>query len=199
MSVDSTIGDMQNHLHNVNSSFILLKALCLLGLLSFSQISFAEQWYHVELVVFEQLDSVSDEQAPVARVPNASLDPNTTNDMMQPAANKTLTGSASRLKKSPRYQVHYHQSWKQPIKTKANAKSIAINNSLINGRVRLHKGTYLYATVDLQLDRVTQTDDWSEVGGQRRHYLKETRRVRRDKLHFFDHPHLGALLKLTPI
>ena len=199
MSADSTIGDMQNHLHNVNSSFILLKALCLLGLLSFSQISFAEQWYHVELVVFEQLDSVSDEQAPVARVPNASFDPNTTNDMMQPAANKTLTGSASRLKKSPRYQVHYHQSWKQPIKTKANAKSIAINNSLINGRVRLHKGTYLYATVDLQLDRVTQTDDWSEVGGQRRHYLKETRRVRRDKLHFFDHPHLGALLKLTPI
>lgn len=199
MSADSTIGDMQNHLHNENSSFILLKALCLLGLLSFSQISFAEQWYHVELVVFEQLDSVSDEQAPVARVPNASLDPNTTNDMMQPAANKTLTGSASRLKKSPRYQVHYHQSWKQPIKTKANAKSIAINNSLINGRVRLHKGTYLYATVDLQLDRVTQTDDWSEVGGQRRHYLKETRRVRRDKLHFFDHPHLGALLKLTPI
>ena len=199
MSVDSTIGDMQNHLHNVNSSFILLKAMCLLGLLSFSQISFAEQWYHVELVVFEQLDSVSDEQAPVARVPNASFDPNTTNDMMQPAANKTLTGSASRLKKSPRYQVHCHQSWKQPIKTKANAKSIAINNSLINGRVRLHKGTYLYATVDLQLDRVTQTDDWSEVGGQRRHYLKETRRVRRDKLHFFDHPHLGALLKLTPI
>ena len=199
MSVDSTIGDMQNHLHNVNSSFILLKAMCLLGLLSFSQISFAEQWYHVELVVFEQLDSVSDEQAPVARVPNASFDPNTTNDMMQPAANKTLTGSASRLKKSPRYQVHCHQSWKQPIKTKANAKSIAINNSLINGRVRLHKGTYLYATVDLQLDRATQTDDWSEVGGQRRHYLKETRRVRRDKLHFFDHPHLGALLKLTPI
>ena len=199
MSVDSTIGDMQNHLHNVNSSFILLKALCLLGLLSFSQISFAEQWYHVELVVFEQLDSVSDEQAPVACVPSALFDPNTTNDMIQPAANKTLTGSASRLKKSPRYQVHYHQSWKQPIKTKANAKSIAINNSLINGRVRLHKGTYLYATVDLQLDRVTQTDDWSEVGGQRRHYLKETRRVRRDKLHFFDHPHLGALLKLTPI
>ena len=199
MSVDSTIGDMQNHLHNVNSSFILLKALCLLGLLSFSQISFAEQWYHVELVVFEQLDSVSDEQAPVACVPSALFDPNTTNDMIQPAANKTLTGSASRLKKSPRYQVHYHQSWEQPIKTKANAKSIAINNSLINGRVRLHKGTYLFATVDLQLDRVTQTDDWSEVGGQRRHYLKETRRVRRDKLHFFDHPHLGALLKLTPI
>ena len=199
MCADSTIGDMQNHLHNENSSFILLKALCLLGLLSFSQISFAEQWYHVELVVFEQLDSVSDEQAPVACVPSALFDPNSTNDMIQPAANKTLTGSASRLKKSPRYQVHYHQSWEQPIKTKANAKSIAINNSLINGRVRLHKGTYLFATVDLQLDRVTQTDDWSEVGGQRRHYLKETRRVRRDKLHFFDHPHLGALLSLTPI
>ena len=119
--------------------------------------------------------------------------------MIQPSANKTLTGSASRLKKSPRYQVHYHQSWEQPIKTKANAKSIAINNSLINGRVRLHKGTYLFATVDLQLDRVTHTDDLSEVGGQRRHYLKETRRVRRDKLHFFDHPHLGTLLSLTPI
>ena len=199
MPADCTIGIMQNHQYTTTSFLSLLKALCFMSLLFFVQNSLAEQWYHVELVVFEQLDSVSDEQAPVARVPNASFDPNTTNDMMQPAANKTLTGSASRLKKSPRYQVHYHQSWKQPLKTKANAKSVAINNSLINGRVRLHKGTYLYATVDLQLDRTTQTDDWSEVGGQRKHYLKETRRVRRDKLHFFDHPHLGALLKLTPI
>ena len=199
MPADCTIGIMQNHQYTTTSFLSLLKALCFMSLLFFVQNSLAEQWYHVELVVFEQLDSVSDEQAPVARVPNASFDPNTTNDMMQPAANKTLTGSASRLKKSPRYQVHYHQSWKQPLKTKANAKSVAINNSLINGSVRLHKGTYLYATVDLQLDRATQTDDWSEVGGQRKHYLKETRRVRRDKLHFFDHPHLGALLKLTPI
>ena len=152
---------MQNNQYTTTSFLSLLKALCFMSLLFFVQNSLAEQWYHVELVVFEQLDSVSDEQAPVARVPNASFDPNTTNDMMQPAANKTLTGSASRLKKSPRYQVHYHQSWKQPLKTKANAKSVAINNSLINGRVRLHKGTYLYATVDLQLDRATQTDDWS--------------------------------------
>lgn len=190
---------MKAHRNNASSSLLLLKTFSFLGLFAFNHASFAEQWYHVELIVFEQLDSASDEQAPVTRVPNASFDPNTTNDMMQPAANKTLTDSAARLKKSPRYQVHYHQSWKQPIKTKANAKSVAINNSLIDGRVRLHKGTYLYATVDLQLDRATQTDDWSEVGGQRKHYLKETRRVRRDKLQFFDHPHLGALLKLTPI
>jgi hypothetical protein len=187
-------------LRSQSTSFLLLlKTLFFIGLMTVSYATYAEQWYHVELIVFEQLDSVSDELAPVARVPNATYTPNSTSDMIQPAANSTLNDSAARLKNSRRYQVHYHQSWKQPIKTKANAKSVAINSNLIDGRVRLHKGTYLYATVDLQLDRASRQDDWSETGGTRKPYLKEARRVRSGKLQFFDHPNIGALLKLTPL
>ena len=71
---------------------------------------------------------------------------------------------------------------------------------MIYGRLRLHKGTYLYATLDLQLNRVSrQNNNWSDANAVRKPYLQEARRVRSIKLHFFDHPNLGALLKLTPI
>lgn len=168
----------------------LIRLFSLMALLMFSQASSAERWYHVELIVFEQLDSVSDELAPVATVPNASLTPNSNNDLIQPAANATLNESAAKLKNSQHYQVRYHQAWEQPIKTKSEAQAISINNAMLNGRVRLHKGTYLYATVDLQLN--TSGDDHKP-------YLKQSRRVRSGQLQFFDHPNLGALLKLTPL
>ena len=199
MPVDRTIGAMLKLRYQSTSFFLLLKTLSFVGLMALSQATSAEQWYHVELIVFEQLDSVSDELAPIARVPNTTYTPNSTDDMIQPAANSTLLDSAAKLRNSRRYQVHYHQSWKQPVKTKANAKSIAINSNLVDGRVRLHKGTYLYATIDLQLDRALRQDDWSDTGGERKPYLKETLRVRSGKLHFFDHPNIVALLKLTPI
>lgn len=199
MPVNSTIVPMKKCRRSTTLFLQLLKTIGFAGFLTFSQISFAEQWYHVELIVFEQLNSVSDELAPVARVPGASFSPGSTNDFIQPAANSTLTDSAAKLRNSSRYQVHYHQSWKQPIKTKSKAKSVKIGSPLIDGRIRLHKGTYLYATVDLQLDRFIHNQEWSDTGGERRPYLKETRRVRSGKLQFFDHPNIGALLKLTPL
>lgn len=185
--------------HTSSPFFLLLKVFSLLCFLTVSHATFAEQWYHVELIVFEQLDTASDELSPTARIPNATFTPTSTNDVIQPAANSTLTDSVAKLKKSSRYHVHYHQSWKQPIKTKSNAKSVGIRSNLIEGRVRLHKGTYLYATVDLQLNRPTQSNDWSDTGGVRKPYLQESRRVRSGQLQFFDHPNIGALLKLTPI
>jgi hypothetical protein len=98
--------------------------------------------------------------------------------------------------------VHYHQSWRQPIKTKSQAKSIKITstNGMITGRIRLHKSTYLYATIDMQLNRARHQDNnWSDTGAVQKPYLQEARRVRSKKLHFFDHPNMGVLLKLTPL
>lgn len=181
-----------------NSSYARLFT-ALLAYLFISSSAYAQQWYHIELIVFEQLDTVTDEQSPVGSVPGASFSPLTQNELIHPAKPQTLLDTARSLKQSGRYQVHYHEAWQQPILTKASAKSIKVDSDMVSGRLRLHKGTYLYATVDLQLNRVMQNNDWSEVGGVRKPYLKEARRIRSKKLHFFDHPHLGALLKLTPI
>jgi hypothetical protein len=198
-SVDRTIAFMLKLNALFNLLLPLLKIIGTVSLLTASHSSFAEQWYHVELIVFEQLDSTSDEKAPIATIPDTFHTPDSTEDLIQPAANETLTDSAAKLEKSGRYQVHYHQSWKQPIETKANAKSVSIASGMIEGRILLHKGTYLYATVDLQLDRPDQISEWSDSAEMRKPYLKESRRVRSDKLQYFDHPHMGALLKLTPI
>jgi len=189
------------HTH-IKATALTLKLTSLIGLMLFSQLSYAQQWYHVELIVFEQLESVSDEQASNAVVPAASYSPSTNNALIKPSKNSTLLDSASKLKRSPFYQVHYHQSWRQPIQTKSQAKSLQIvsANDMIHGRIRLHKGTYLYATLDLQLNRISrQNDNNSGISSIRKPYLQDARRVRSKKLHFFDHPNLGALLKLTPI
>jgi hypothetical protein len=189
----------QTHL---KATLLILKSISLMSLLLFSPLSSAEQWYHVEMIVFEQLNTVTDEQTPVNSAPRGSFSPGAANELIQPSKNSTLLDSAQKLKRSPSYQVHYHQSWQQAIKTKSQAKSITIKsaNEMVQGRIRLHKGTYLYATVDLQLNRVSRQDSsWSDVGGVRKPYLQEARRVRSKKLQFFDHPNMGVLLKLTPL
>lgn len=152
--------------------------------------AYAAQWYHVEVVVFEQLDAVSDEAAPEKMVPSASLTPESNTDLIQPAAVKTLVNDAARLKRTGSYRVLYHKAWQQPIQTKSQAKSVQLSNAAIHGRVRLHKGTYLYATVDIQQQQLTLTG---------LPYLQQAQRVRAKKTHYFDHPQLGVLLKLTPI
>ena len=202
MPVDCTIGLMPLFQTALKATLLILKSICLMGLLLFSPLSSAEQWYHVEMIVFEQLNTVTDEQTPVSSALRGSFSPGAANELFQPSKNSTLLDSAQKLKRSPSYQVHYHQSWQQAIKTKSQAKSITIKsaNKMVQGRIRLHKGTYLYATVDLQLNRVSRQDSsWSDVGGVRKPYLQEARRVRSKKLQFFDHPNMGVLLKLTPL
>ena len=202
MRVDCTIDIMPIFKTPLKAILLILKSINMMSILLFSPLSTAEQLYHVEVIVFEPLNTVTDEQAPVASVPKGSFLPGAANELFQPSKNSTLLDSARKLKRSPFYQVHYHQSWQQVIKIKSQAKSLTIksDNQMVQGRIRLHKGTYLYASLDLQLNRVSrQNNSWSEIGGVRKPYLKEARRVRSKKLHFFDHPNIGVLLKLTPI
>lgn len=165
--------------------------LLLLGLFFISSPSAdASQWYHVEVMVFEQLDAISNEAAPERMVPSATLTPESNTDHIRPTAINTLVNDAARLKQTGSYRVLYHKAWQQPIQTKSQAQSVQISNATIHGRVRLHKGTYLYATVDIQLQ---------QLGLNGLPYLQQSQRVRAKKTHYFDHPQLGVLLKLTPL
>ncbi len=176
----------------MKSKSLIIKVLLTLFVSLSHGISHAEQWYHVEVIAFEQLNASTDEQWPVLNsLPNASLTPSMATQIIQPAKTNTLNNSAQRLRQSSQYRVHYHRAWQQPIKTKRSAKSIKLSSpdSRINGSLRLYKGTYLYASVNLVLNN-------SSVHTPN---LVESRRVRSKKLHFFDHPRIGFLLQLTPI
>ena len=179
-------------------------------ILTFSMSSHAAQWYHVELIVFEQLDTVTDEQWPqMPELKTAPLTPQSISKLIQPTKNETLLDSVERLNRSARYQVHYHSAWQQPIMRKRSAKFIDIHSDdeLIQGKMRLYKSTYLHAALDLWLvENTAQVNSWSDVSPDgvdidmpRNPHLLESRRIRSKKLYFFDHPKMGALLKLTPI
>tara|TARA_R110001606_G_scaffold361754_7_gene515411 strand:- start:333426 stop:334031 length:606 start_codon:yes stop_codon:yes gene_type:complete len=173
--------------------------------------SYADQWYHVELVVFEQLSTGTNEQWPAMSGNDitASLAPGMASSYIQPATNNTLNTIASRLSSSSQYRVHYHQSWQQYIMRQGGAKAVKIAsaNGLIEGTVRLDKATYLHASVDLWLKlNASQVNSWSDASSTgtnfnapRNPHLVESRRIRSNDLDFFDHPKMGALLKITPI
>lgn len=181
------------------------------AILFFSAQAQADQWYHVELVVFEQLDAITDEQWPLMsdEVMTGSLDPNMATSLIQPASNDSLNNIAARLSRSSQYRVHYHDSWKQYIMKKGRAQAVNItsNDGLVEGTIRLDKATYLHASLDLWLKLNTDSiNSWSDSSPQgtditalRNPHLEESRRIRSNKLYFFDHPKTGAILKLTPI
>ncbi len=205
--------DNRRHLKDYTlamKSHLLTHFLVVLSLLSFSINSFAAQWYHVELIVFEQLDTITDEQWPeMGEQKIVALTPQTASILIQPAKNESLLSQVSRLKRSPSYRVHYHQAWQQPIMKKRYAKAVAVTSEdeMINGSIRLYKSTYLHASLNLWLNENTSDiTSWSDISPDgevidwpRNPNLKESRRIRSKKLYFFDHPKLGALLQLIPI
>jgi hypothetical protein len=191
-------------------SDFLTRLLLAVSLITISVSAQADQWYHVELIVFEQLSTVTDEQWPyMTEMSPPTITPDSKNSFMIPAGISTLVGSKKRLDRSPVYRVHYHRAWQQPIKRKGSESAVAIqsDDGMINGSIRLYKSTYLHALVDLWLiENKALINSWSDVApegemieGVRNPHLEESRRIRTQKLYFFDHPKLGALLEITPI
>ena len=170
----------------------------------------AEQWYQVELVVFEQLATVTDEQWPkMTELPTASLTPASASQIIQPAKTDTLRSVVSKLQRSPQYKVDYYQAWKQPILNPQRAKAVGIHSEkdLIDGSIRLYKETYLHVELNLWLKQQDgQVNSWSDaspegvdIGAPRNPHLQQERRIRSSKLFYFDNPKIGALLEITPV
>ena len=194
----------------MHKQYLFIKTLVSIGLLALSFQTHAEQWYHVELVVFEQLNTVTDEEWPQTEpLETVPLTSGMATPLIQPAENESLVNAAQRLDRSSRYQVHFHEAWQQPILEKRLAQAVAVQseNELIDGNIRLYKETYLHAQLDLWLmQNAGLANAWSDaspegidISAPRNPNLKESRRIRSKKLYFFDHPKLGALVQLTPI
>ena len=69
-----------------------------------------QQWYHVEMIVFENSDVITDEQwpeMPVTYKPEL-VEQGDEVDLLEEevVATESLNAIASRLTKSPRYQIH---------------------------------------------------------------------------------------------
>lgn len=187
-----------------------MRFFSILLLWSLSGHSYAQQWYHVELVVFEQLTSYTDEKWPaMPNIASVTPGPGLSNAFIVPAKNQALLNTATSLNRSANYQVHYHQSWRQAIMLKRSAEAVNVQsaNGMVKGTIKLFKATYLHAALDLWLmENEVHIDSWSDITPQGESLnivhnpnLVESRRIRSKKLYFFDHPKMGALLQLVPI
>jgi hypothetical protein len=186
-----------------------VQALLISCLLAISSNAFAQQWYHVELIIFERYSGVGEEQWPLmTNIRQGSLSPKMSNTDIQPAE-LTLTAKANRINNAGDFRVLYHEAWKQPIRSKGSAKTIQINalNNLIEGSLKLYQVSYLHADLDIWFkENEPELQQWQtalpegiEVSGPRNPNLYEIRRVKSDTINYFDHPRMGALIQLTPV
>jgi hypothetical protein len=193
---------------NLNTFFLRVALLATLSILSTS--AFAQQWYHVELVVFERLSGANAEHWPVMNnIRSGSLSPQMANNQIQPAAVETLAGVSQRLQNASNYRVHYHKAWQQPMLSKGSARSIQINsdNGLVEGALKLYRVNYLHADIDLWFkENGSSLSNWNaatpdgvDLGGPRNPNLSQIRRIKSKALNYFDHPRIAAILQLTPV
>jgi hypothetical protein len=104
-----------------------------------------------------------------------------------------LSAVEDTLRRSREYQPVAHIGWTQPGYSLNAAPGVALADllpaSAISGRVALSRGHYLH----LNLDLVYQ----SPSSGQ--HYvMRQSRRMRSNEKHYFDHPYFGVIAIVTP-
>lgn len=181
-------------------SLHLVRSMVFVALMSFGVAAQAQQWYHVELIVFEVLNPADNEQSPVFALQDpAPLRVGMANNAIQPASNKNLTDIAQRLRNSAGYRVISHETWQQAVGNRNRAQAVAIEADRVKGQVRFHIATYLHANLDLWLQEGNRSVDSDSFQTFHQPRLLELRRIRSRQVHYFDHPRFGAILQLIPV
>lgn len=143
---------------------------------------------------------------------------------MLPSSRYKLGGVNKVLRLSSGYRPVYHVAWQQPELTKSRAKKVHIKNpqAKINGTVSLRGGYLLHLDLDISyfIDLLTESvtsyteeevfEEGASPGKAREEIIteeiimsgtyaqmKETRRIKLNELHYFDHPLFGVIMRVT--
>ncbi|MCK5479941.1 MAG: hypothetical protein KAJ06_02310 [Gammaproteobacteria bacterium] len=119
----------------------------------------------------------------------------------------TLENISYALDHSGRHSVLFHRAWRQLAYDKAHAVAYPIHSFTENGRdsiegiIKLVRERYLHLDVNLQLMSASQGREVlysTDTGSEPAFELSETRRIRSNVLHYFDHPRFGMIARVTP-
>ena len=218
--------ESQSGSSRINSGTHMLKILLGSLLLLSSNLAFAK-WYQVEMVVFEHLAAdtsgefwKSDDAPDYSNAIKLVTDPDGPNAFkMLPSRKHKLGGVNKVLKLSREYRPVHHVAWQQPELTASRAKKVHIKNpdAKIDGTVNLRGGHLLHLDLDITyfVDLFTESitsytdENVSEEGGTLEKdreeiimsgtyaQMKETRRIKLNELHYFDHPLFGVVMRVT--
>jgi len=141
-----------------------------------------------------------------------------------PSSVYKLSGVYSELKASSAYRPILHLAWQQPQLTQSQARYVHItktdgasqgaegSNALVklDGVIRIRSSTFLHADVDLFyfVDPVSASFIRENAGllstegiltpvAAEFAELKETRRMKLNELHYFDHPVFGVFMRVS--
>ena len=119
----------------------------------------------------------------------------------------SIENISNALQRSGRYSVLFHRAWRQPANDKAHAVAYPIHSLAENGQdsvegiIKLVRERFLHLDVDVQLMSAAQGREvlYSDSPNSQPVFeLIETRRIKSNVLHYFDHPRFGMIAKVTP-
>ncbi len=137
-----------------------------------------------------------------------------------PASMYKLGGVYSELRSSSEYRPILHLAWQQPQLTQSRSKYVHIrkadgiaqqddsDNALVklDGVIRIRSSQFLHADVDLFyfINELSESFINANAGAQDANQiqatfveLNETRRMKLNELHYFDHPVFGMLMRVS--
>lgn len=109
-----------------------------------------------------------------------------------PEPDSTLSQAAGALARGGQHRVLAHKRWQQNADAKAETTPLRLQSSgpELDGTLRFYFSRFLHVELNLTLQ---------EGPGGMAYQLVEHRRVRPQEIYYFDHPKLGALVRVTAV
>jgi len=163
--------------------------------------------YNVEVIVFRNNSGSGGAEdwnaKPVARGPDTPEAPVTGKFVAAiPAAQFQLNDVARRLQGSSNYQPIAHFAWQQTASSWGSRAGFTVaklagNVPGLSGIFYLESGSYLHLGMSLNYQTSNPPDSLAASPGTA-FMLNESRRIRFDKLSYYDHPAFGVIALVTP-
>lgn len=113
-------------------------------------------------------------------------------------AEKVLGGYFAGLLSGTGYQSLVHAAWIQNIEADTDGTPVRIQdaNGSLKGWISLRRGQTLQLTADFEMTPIAANDFSATVSSFR---LKESRAIKFNEIHYFDHPKFGIITKVSPL
>ena len=163
--------------------------------------------YNVEVIVFRNNSGSGGAEdwsvKPVARGPDTPDAPATGKFVQAiPAAQFQLNDVARKLQGTTNYQPIAHFAWQQTASSWGSRAGFTVaklagNVPGLSGIFYLESGTYLHLGMALNYQTSNPPESLAAAPGTV-FMLNESRRIRYDKLSYYDHPAFGVIALVTP-